>query len=308
MEAQQKQQETKQEEEEEKGDNTCVICLEKCTDKCTARCPGICSEDFTGRASIHGSKITNLSRLWTSFGEHVGQGEASRTPLLPLHMTAMHLPESGWHAAAREGTCSVPRVRQCADCGDQPRCRSGMYSMWVSGTERVHESSFVAGALSESIVQKIGPKKKVIQTFSRWKILPATRQQRCSERHRPEAHQLPMLWRRRHSRSRVCRCSVRNGSAHRFDLGSLKGACGTSIGALYAAPCDWQIGTFHRAYGTHHQSHGLCITRCHKAFPQLGFDTPTKLVEWIDEHFGRRHLTFRQLYEETGKVLRVTAT
>ena len=95
----------------------------------------------------------------------------------------------------------------------------------------------------------------------------------------------------------------------RFDLGSLKGACGTSIGALYAAAVV--IGK--SAPFIEHMARTTSLMDfvspdVTKLFLNWGFDTQTKLVEWIDEHFGRRHLTFRQLYEETGKVLRVTAT
>ena len=112
MASQQKQQ-AKQEGEEEKGDNTCVICLEKCTDNCTARCPGICSGRFH-RSCIDTwlKKSPTCPVCRTSFGEHAGQGEASRTPLLPLHMTAMHLP-------GQDGMLRLERApAQCPECGN----------------------------------------------------------------------------------------------------------------------------------------------------------------------------------------------
>ena len=95
----------------------------------------------------------------------------------------------------------------------------------------------------------------------------------------------------------------------RLDLSALKGACGTSIGALYAgAVMVGKSAEFIENMARTTSLMDFVQPDITKLFLNWGFDTQAKLVEWIDEHLGRRNMTFGQLFEESGKVLRVTTT
>ena len=95
----------------------------------------------------------------------------------------------------------------------------------------------------------------------------------------------------------------------RFDISSLRGACGTSIGALYAAAViTGNSAEFIENMAKTTSLMDFVSPDVTKLFLNWGFDTQTKLIAWIDEHLGRRHLTFGQLFAESGKILRVTTT
>ena len=95
----------------------------------------------------------------------------------------------------------------------------------------------------------------------------------------------------------------------RFDVQRLKGAAGTSIGALYAAAV---VAGLHpdRLLEVATATSLVDLVRPHMTnlVMHWGFDDSSILEEWIDSHIGSRRETFRQLYERTGRVLKLTAT
>ena len=95
----------------------------------------------------------------------------------------------------------------------------------------------------------------------------------------------------------------------RFDVNRLKGAAGTSIGALYAAAI---VAGMHptRLLEVAKNTSLIDLVRPHvtNLVMHWGFDNSSILEEWIDSHIGGRKETFLQLYERTGRVLKLTAT
>ena len=95
----------------------------------------------------------------------------------------------------------------------------------------------------------------------------------------------------------------------RFDVSRLKGASGTSIGALYAAAI---VAGMHptRLLEVASSTSLIDLVRPHvtNLVMHWGFDNSSILEEWIDSHIGGHRETFKQMHERTGRVLKLTAT
>lgn len=84
----------------------------------------------------------------------------------------------------------------------------------------------------------------------------------------------------------------------------LKGAAGTSIGALYAAGLVSGLSPKQMlAMASITNLIDLVAMDLTNLWTHWGFDTGTNLVQWIDRHLGDRKKTFQQLYDETQKTL-----
>ena len=95
----------------------------------------------------------------------------------------------------------------------------------------------------------------------------------------------------------------------RFDLSRVLGACGSSIGALYAAAvvCG-KSADFIENMARTTSLMDFVTPDMTKLFLEWGLDNTQQLERWVDTHLGDRQQTFKQLFDETGKVLKVTAT
>ena len=95
----------------------------------------------------------------------------------------------------------------------------------------------------------------------------------------------------------------------RYDVRYLRGTSGTSIGALYAAALAAGV-TPQRLLEVARTTSLMDLVHPHitNLFTEWGFDTSDALEAWIDSHLGNRKMTFAQLYSETGRVLKLTAT
>lgn len=95
----------------------------------------------------------------------------------------------------------------------------------------------------------------------------------------------------------------------RFDLSRLQGACGSSIGALYAAAIVvGKSAEFIENMARTTSLMDFVTPDVTKLFLEWGLDNTQQLEAWVDTHLGGRQLTFGQLHAETGRVLKITTT
>lgn len=98
-------------------------------------------------------------------------------------------------------------------------------------------------------------------------------------------------------------------SLMRFDSSRLRGCAGTSIGALYAAALASGMAP-NALLEVARRTSLIDLVRPHvtNLVMHWGFDNSSTLETWIDTHLGNKQMTFKQLHEQTGRVLRLTAT
>jgi NTE family protein len=95
----------------------------------------------------------------------------------------------------------------------------------------------------------------------------------------------------------------------RFPLENIRGAAGTSAGALYAAGICYghSVDTLCELAATLHVADLVDISVT-SLLQQWGLDSTAKLREWIDHQLGGTNITFAQLYERNQRELHICVT
>lgn len=93
----------------------------------------------------------------------------------------------------------------------------------------------------------------------------------------------------------------------RYDIKNLKGASGTSIGALYAAAIAVGLSPASILEITQATNlMDLVTIDVTNLVSYWGFDTGHRLTEWIENHIGT--ITFKELFDTTGRILKLAVT